>query len=538
MSCPHAEAMADPVGQAIARCPFLSNVARAQGESFARQVATRPHATANSHASVQRKPLLEEDFTDFSSAVRAFHGPGGIVPLKRFAESILSGGTSAKCPWQAAHALPAEGSKPPAAVSPMHGLRAAAAAPSGNASTSTVNTEERALVPSQQRRPQQQRTPASRAGAGASRRPAAAFAAISLGGSFGPLPNPQDILRVLGKHKKPNPQKHQQGTSQQPGGNGSGPSNDRVTNPNKPSSGRLRHSAPGSGAGGGGRGAAATSAGTGSTSQPMGSKGGRCPMRKFVEPLGGLIPLGTAALSRLQGMKCPSAIVAARAVVARTEVVKQLRPQTLAVKMLAIGAFAGWVNMPFGMWREHTEKFSPAWFAAVHTPIPFVAILRKAVLMPKWAMALTFSAAVLGQAIGASLERQRLAGTLSAPWAEFPARHTDNTLSAPGKPVGVAGAPRSKSKASSSSKRRDGKQRQGAVSTAAGAGGTSADGDELAPPVCPARGWGMVRGTPRTCGEEVAQGAAESTRGGFGLPQAASFLNGLVLSESFVGTAR
>ena len=45
--------------------------------------------------------------------------------------------------------------------------------------------------------------------------------------------------------------------------------------------------------------------------------------------------------------------------------------------------------------------------------IPFIAMLRKAVVMPKWAIAYTVGAAVLGQVMGARLERQRLqAGTV------------------------------------------------------------------------------------------------------------------------------
>ena len=44
----------------------------------------------------------------------------------------------------------------------------------------------------------------------------------------------------------------------------------------------------------------------------------------------------------------------------------------------------------------------------VHATIPFIAMLRKAVVMPKWAIAYTVGSAVLGQIMGARLERQRL----------------------------------------------------------------------------------------------------------------------------------
>ena len=60
-------------------------------------------------------------------------------------------------------------------------------------------------------------------------------------------------------------------------------------------------------------------------------------------------------------------------------------------------------------WREHCEKFSGAWFAAVHASIPFIAMLRKAVIMPKYAILFTIAAAVAGQAMGAKIERRRMA---------------------------------------------------------------------------------------------------------------------------------
>ena len=68
----------------------------------------------------------------------------------------------------------------------------------------------------------------------------------------------------------------------------------------------------------------------------------------------------------------------------------------------------GLLNAPFGAAREHVPKFSPEWFIAVHATIPFVAALRKALLMPRWALALTVSSAVAGQIIGSRLERQRM----------------------------------------------------------------------------------------------------------------------------------
>jgi len=47
-------------------------------------------------------------------------------------------------------------------------------------------------------------------------------------------------------------------------------------------------------------------------------------------------------------------------------------------------------------------------FAAVHAAVPFIGMLRKSVLMPKSAMALTIAASILGQTIGSRAERIRL----------------------------------------------------------------------------------------------------------------------------------
>lgn len=66
-------------------------------------------------------------------------------------------------------------------------------------------------------------------------------------------------------------------------------------------------------------------------------------------------------------------------------------------------------NIPFGMWRAHLPKFSPGWFVAVHVTVPFIAVLRKAVVMPKWAIILTVAAAVAGQMVGTKVEQYRLA---------------------------------------------------------------------------------------------------------------------------------
>ncbi|GFZ08628.1 hypothetical protein Acr_20g0004360 [Actinidia rufa] len=157
-------------------------------------------------------------------------------------------------------------------------------------------------------------------------------------------------------------------------------------------------------------------------------KYGNCPIAKSYRAVNHVLPLVATALQPPPGMKfkCPPAIVAARAALARTALVKKLRPQPLPAKILAIGVLGMATNIPLGMWKEHTKKFSLAWFAAVHASVPFIAMLRKSVLMPKNAMALTIGASILGQVIGSRAERIRLKAKDEREKAATKAMHTTN----------------------------------------------------------------------------------------------------------------
>lgn len=137
---------------------------------------------------------------------------------------------------------------------------------------------------------------------------------------------------------------------------------------------------------------------------------GNCPIAKSYRAVNYVLPLVAKALQPPPGVKliCPPAIVAARAALSKTAFAKNLRPQPLPAKVLVIGMMGMAANVPLGIWREHTEKFSPSWFVAVHAAVPFIGMLRKSVLMPKSAMAFTIAASVLGQVIGSRAERYRL----------------------------------------------------------------------------------------------------------------------------------
>lgn len=131
----------------------------------------------------------------------------------------------------------------------------------------------------------------------------------------------------------------------------------------------------------------------------------RCPLRDW-PVLGALLPL--AAGGETLGLNCPQAIVALRAAVARVPQVRSLRPRPLWLKGAAVVAAGAAANAPFGAWRAHTKKFSLEWFVAVHATVPFVAALRQATLLPRWALVLTVAGAVAGQMVGARIEEARL----------------------------------------------------------------------------------------------------------------------------------
>ncbi|KAK3157280.1 hypothetical protein QOZ80_2AG0118660 [Eleusine coracana subsp. coracana] len=137
---------------------------------------------------------------------------------------------------------------------------------------------------------------------------------------------------------------------------------------------------------------------------------GQCPLAKSYRALSGIVPLVAKMMTPPAGvkLKCPPAVVAARAALSRTTFAKGLRPQPLPTKILVIALLGMAANVPLGIWREHTKKFSVQWFAAVHAAVPFIGMLRKSVLMPKTAMALTIAASILGQTIGSRAERIRL----------------------------------------------------------------------------------------------------------------------------------
>ena len=49
-----------------------------------------------------------------------------------------------------------------------------------------------------------------------------------------------------------------------------------------------------------------------------------------------------------------------------------------STKLWLVALAVLFLNVPFGFWRAGTRKFSPAWFVAIHAPVPLVIALRLA----------------------------------------------------------------------------------------------------------------------------------------------------------------
>ena len=67
------------------------------------------------------------------------------------------------------------------------------------------------------------------------------------------------------------------------------------------------------------------------------------------------------------------------------------------------------LNLPFGFWREGVRKFSPAWFVAVHAPVPAVIALRilSGVGFQLVTVPIVVSAYIAGQFVGGRIRRRR-----------------------------------------------------------------------------------------------------------------------------------
>ena len=80
-----------------------------------------------------------------------------------------------------------------------------------------------------------------------------------------------------------------------------------------------------------------------------------------------------------------------------------LRNMGTVAKVGTISAVAFGANVPLGSWRSDKELYSLEWFVAIHASVPAIILLRRAAHLPKKAIPINITAAVLGQYAGSKL---------------------------------------------------------------------------------------------------------------------------------------
>jgi hypothetical protein len=64
------------------------------------------------------------------------------------------------------------------------------------------------------------------------------------------------------------------------------------------------------------------------------------------------------------------------------------------------------LNIPLGMWRTRTRKFSPAWFISIHLAVPLIYFLRTFIGLGI-GPSLFNRYAILGQIFGGTLRKKK-----------------------------------------------------------------------------------------------------------------------------------
>ena len=79
----------------------------------------------------------------------------------------------------------------------------------------------------------------------------------------------------------------------------------------------------------------------------------------------------------------------------------------MALKIFLVSVICFLVNIPLGVWREHTKKFSWQWLVAIHASIPFIIALRIGLKLHPIAIPINIAAAILGQLVGGLPEKKK-----------------------------------------------------------------------------------------------------------------------------------
>ena len=84
------------------------------------------------------------------------------------------------------------------------------------------------------------------------------------------------------------------------------------------------------------------------------------------------------------------------------------------IKILLVSVVCLLVNIPMGMMRERSRKFSIQWILWIHASIPLIIALRIGLHLHWIAIPINIAAAILGQAIGGAPEKKKRRASLPA----------------------------------------------------------------------------------------------------------------------------
>jgi len=84
------------------------------------------------------------------------------------------------------------------------------------------------------------------------------------------------------------------------------------------------------------------------------------------------------------------------------------------LKILLVSVMCLLVNIPMGMMRERSRKFSIQWILWIHASIPLIIALRIGLHLHWIAIPINIVSAILGQTIGAAPEKKKRRASLPA----------------------------------------------------------------------------------------------------------------------------
>ncbi len=73
---------------------------------------------------------------------------------------------------------------------------------------------------------------------------------------------------------------------------------------------------------------------------------------------------------------------------------------SVVIGFMVVALISFGLNIPLGLWRATTKKFSLSWFISIHTAVPLIYYLRVSQGLNYWTIPFFFALAILGQIAG------------------------------------------------------------------------------------------------------------------------------------------